>query len=199
MKSSPVLSFALRAMFLTSCVTAQHRRTATRSYFPRALWNEPIDLHVDDTNVKQVQFTTTPADTTYDTAFTDETTDDDITLSDGKLQLTNDEKHFLDLFTASNFSALGSDKLMWIANSDQFKQSEAQEADGVKGDNNVNINAKYLKTVSLCDKTLAITDFINDEESNVPALIKCELFDLEKNPEKAYSEGKRSDLRDKVT
>jgi len=50
---------------------------------------------------------------------------------------------------------------------------------------------EHLKVVSLCDKTLALLDYGNPASNQ---LLRCELFDLEKNLETAYTEAKKTGI-----
>lgn len=126
------------------------------------------------------------------------------------------DKSILELLTSSNFTIpLGSEKFFWLSeqnihkagpqvyDSSQLLNSESIKVDDVVQD----LNVKYAKVVSLCDKTLAITDLMESypivlvdlkdkknttQRHDVRTLIKCELFDLEKNPDKAYAEAKKT-------
>ncbi|RWS05407.1 Phospholipase A2 isozyme PA4-like protein [Dinothrombium tinctorium] len=56
--------------------------------------------------------------------------------------------------------------------------------------NSVLYQAQNFQVVALCDKTLAILDYTSGGE----LLQKCELFDLEKNPETAFKKAQKIDV-----
>lgn len=119
------------------------------------------------------------------------------------------DKTLLDLLMATNASMpLSSEKYFWISSNTRAFDNAIN---GVKEDNDLmnsikndvtnnpssdrdnEDNLPHTKVVSLCDKTLALLDWIGKDPATAH-LSKCELFDLEKSPELAYTEAKKTGI-----
>ena len=196
-------SYTSLAMVVTLLPSVMCVTPRVNFFLSRSLWNEPtLDFSSDET-VNQASFASPSASTPTESSvletnfyltpnFTSLLTSDDT--RHPSLD-TLDEKTFFELFSASsNLSLpLNSDKFLWFADDiNQYKPS-LENSESMK--NEVAVNAKLLKSVSICDKTLAFTDFVNEDETNIRTLIRCELYDLEKNPGRAYTEVQKSGLR----
>ena len=123
------------------------------------------------------------------------------------------DKTLLDLLMATNASMpLSSEKYFWISHSNPRpfdsvgKNMEENDSShpmatisAMKNDvtttdhDEDEDNVPHTKVVSLCDKTLALLDWIGKDPATAH-LSKCELFDLEKSPELAYTEAKKTGI-----
>ncbi|KAI1291944.1 Acidic phospholipase A2 PA4 [Halotydeus destructor] len=165
-------------------------------FLPRALWLEPMDYSPEES--LQMRHHSTSGDQRlpsmssnhFNTHNFSSSPSISQTKEDHEASASADDAAVLELVVSNlNLTGFGSDRLMWFSE-EEVKLQEATES----AHNDLSLAAaKHFKTVTICDKTLAIADYIDDSAGS-KQMVRCELFDLEKNPEKAYKEADRSGL-----